>query len=207
MKKSQDNENNTQLFTKGGVIMKNIENDENKTLEDLIKEGSLQLQPHEKIVKNQIVTKTIEEQVAEGVIVLAPQEKLEEGEIVRKTLKERVEEGLAFLNEPFEYIAEDIKKNRPIAEVVEKGFLKTCSQCEEALAIMNKEIEAKIAEKYSFGYEVKLVKRYTEWLNDGKPAKDRREKKYLDMQIYIEDMKKQYKPLREKVRKIMNKAK
>lgn len=185
-----------------------IENDQiieiEKTEEELVKEGVIKLSPHEKLEDGRIVPKPLEEKFKEGLIELAPHEKIENGQIVQKNIQEQVDEGLILLNEPFEYADGDERKERPIREVVEGDYLKTLKQCQEALKVMDNEIEEKVSEKYSPGYELKLTKRYMEWVIESKPQNDSREQKYLEMQSYIEEIKKEYKPLRAKVRETMN---
>ncbi len=166
-----------------------------------VERGIVVLSPFEKLVNDKVVKKSLEEQVKEGMVDLSPHEKVVDGSIVEKTLQEQVEEGLIDLNEPFQYVDGNTIVERPIAQVVKKGFLKTGSQCDEALDIIDTEIETKVAAKYKTGYELKLTKRYLEWLNEGKPADDRREDKYLEMQTFVEAVKKEYKPVREIIRK------
>ncbi len=46
-------------------------------------------------------------------------------------------------------------------------------------------IEAKIAERYPTGRELKIMKGYLDWISEDKPANDIRLKKYRTMQRYI----------------------
>ena len=175
-----------------------------KTLSEQVKDGSLVLAPTQKLVKNEIVEKTLKEQLKEGLITLGDHEKIENNEIVVKTLEERVKEGLETINEPFSYAKEDGIFKRTVKELIEGKLLKTKAHCREALDKLGIEIEQEIATEYSPGREMKIIKAYLYWIDDGKPGKDdERERRFKDMKAFTDKVRKKFKPMKDEIKKLL----
>lgn len=68
-------------------------------LEEKVKAGIIELEPHQKVENGEIVEKTLAEKATEGLINLAPDQKVEGDQIVAKTPAEMLEEGLISLDE------------------------------------------------------------------------------------------------------------
>ncbi|NQY01582.1 MAG: hypothetical protein HRT70_10770 [Flavobacteriaceae bacterium] len=171
------------------------------TLEQAEVQGHLQLQPEEKIVGDAIVPKSNQELVAEGLLKLQPQEKLVDDRIVQKSNHELVTEGLLILNDPFEYVDQKDEIQRyTVADLMEKDLIKTQAAANACLKELDDIVERAIQPEYSVGYESKLTKRYLEWMGEGKPANDGREEKFLTMQQRIDEIRLEYKDLREQVK-------
>jgi hypothetical protein len=176
-----------------------------KTVSELVKEGLLQLNPNQKIEKNEIVHKSMTELVEEGIVKLTPTQKIKGDDILEKSLSEQVKEGIIKLNEPFEYVDGYEIKRYSIKELIEKKLPKTKKQWDIAYSMLNDEIERKISEKYTLGYELKITKGYLQWIKDGNPTKDEREITYQNMQNEINKIKNEYKSLKQKLAAIKNK--
>ena len=84
-------------------------------------------------------------------------------------------------------------------------MLKTKKQCDAAISIINEEIEQKIAEKYSPGYEMKIIKDYLEWITLSGPANDEKVLAYKKMQSDISKIKSEYKDLEKQLSDIKDK--
>ncbi len=85
------------------------------------------------------------------------------------------------------------------AEMLRKKQIKSKKDLVKAEAQLQVEIENKIAEKYSAGRELKIVKGYMDWIVEGQPAKDERLKKYKAMQRHIGRVKAQFEPIKKKL--------
>jgi len=139
---------------------------------------------------------------------LSSRYKVENDRVVEKTDEELVEEGIIRIQEPFVYLDEDRKlSHRTLERVLEENLLKTKSQCEEALRIVGFRIEYDLKQKYSPGYELKLIRGYLLWLTDGKPENDKRETKFIDFSQEVKKIKIKYDGQRGKIKKIMKKIK
>lgn len=68
-------------------------------IEEKVKAGLIELEPHQKVVNGEIVEKTLAEKVADGLIELEPDQKVDGDQIVAKTTDEMLEEGLISLDE------------------------------------------------------------------------------------------------------------
>lgn len=174
-----------------------------KSLAEKVTDGLLKLEPQQKIIKNEIVEKTLNEQVEEGLIVLGSHEKIENNQVVGKTLEERVRDGLEHLNQPFTYAKGDEVLRRTVKQLIEGKFLKTRAHCREALDKLGVEMEQEIATKYSVGREMKILKSYLYWMDDGKPDKDKREKQFKEMKAYTDKVKKEFMPLKDEIKKLL----
>ena len=178
------------------------------TLEEAVTEGYLQLQPEEKIVDDTVVRKSNQELVDEGLLELEPYQKLVDDRIVQKSNHELVAEGLLILNDPFEYVdQEDQIQRYTVAELMEKDLIKTQAAANACLKELDDIVERDIRPEYSAGYESKLTKRYLKWMNEGKPANDSREEKFLTMQQRIDEIRLEHKDLREQVKTLLEKFK
>ena len=82
------------------------------------------------------------------------------------------------------------------------GLIKTAAECGSAFKILDHDQENRLSEKYSPGLEIKLLKDYVAWIDEGKPKNDKRGKKYLEMSSHINALKKEYKSLRDRLKKI-----
>ena len=174
------------------------------TFEEAVTEGYLQLQPEEKIVDDVIVLKSNQEFVDEGLLELQSHEKIVDDVIVLKSNQELVDESLLTLNDPFEYIdQEDQIQRHTVAELMEKDLVKTQAAANACLKELDDIVERAIRPEYSTGYESKLTKRYLEWMNEGKPANDNREEKFLTMQQRIDEIRLEHKYLREQIRTLL----
>ena len=83
---------------------------------------------------------------------------------------------------------------------MEKDLIKTQAAANACLKELDDIVERAIQPEYSVGYESKLTKRYLEWMGEGKPANDGREEKFLTMQQRIDEIRLEYKDLREQVK-------
>ena len=184
-----------------------IENNQivEKTLQERVNEGLEELDPAYKIENNQMVLKSLEEQAKEGLIEIGPNQKIENNQIVQKSLKEQLKEGLFELNEPFQYLEDNMVKNHTVQEVIAKKLLTKKEHCAKALQALDVEIIKEIAQQYSAGEEIKRTKNYIDWIEAGKPDNDEREAQYREMQADIADIKAEYKPLKEQVQKVLGK--
>ena len=68
-------------------------------LEEKVKAGIIELEPHQKVENGEVAEKTLAEKAAEGLIELEPEQKVEGDQIVAKTPAEMLEEGLISLDE------------------------------------------------------------------------------------------------------------
>ena len=147
---------------------------------------------------------TLEEAVTEGYLQLQPEEKIVDNVIVLKSNQELVDEGLLTLNDPFDYVdQEDQIQRYTVAELMEKDLIKTQAAANACLKKLDDIVERDIRPEYSAGYESKLTKRYLEWMNEGKPANDSREEKFLTMQQRIDEIRLEHKDLREQVKTLL----
>ena len=141
------------------------------------------------------------ELVDEGLLELQPEEKIVDGAIVRKSNQELVDEGILRPKEPFGYVdQEDQIQFYTVADLMEKDLVKTQAMADACLNKLDKLTERAIRKEYGTGYESKLTKRYLEWMNEGKPANDSREEKFLTMQQRIDEIRLEHKDLREQVK-------
>ena len=170
------------------------------SLSEQVEQGLIQLTETQKIEDEKIVDKTEQELIEEGVIQVEEPPQPEE---MSEPPSEQLQETLDDIDEPFEYIQDNLLYTRTLAEVIEGDLLKTKEQAEKALRKLDRKVEKKVALKYSSGYELKLTKRYMEWQLDGKPENDRREQKYIEMRQEIDAVRKEFKPLREKVKNLL----
>ena len=175
-----------------------------KSLQEQVDEGVMTLESDEKIVNNRIILKSLKEQLAEGLIVLDADQKIVDNLIVEKSIEEQVEEGLLTLESPFEYVSNNEIKKYSVAAVVEKGLLRSKEDCQQALKAIGELVEDKFTDKYSKGYELKLLKDYVYWMKDEKPEADEREEKFNDMATCISDIKSTIKPLKDQVKSLLN---
>jgi len=185
----------TQKLEDGAII--------DKTVAEQVAEGLIELAPGEKLVGDRIVEMTLAEQVAEGLVELGPSEKIENDQIVVKTAEEEIDDGTLRVDEPFECVTGNFVATRTIRELVENELLTTREHCERALSMLGYEIEQSIAGRYSSGRELNLLKGYVEWLAADKPADDAREQGYLEMQIYISNVKADYEEFRRRIMQTM----
>ena len=174
-----------------------------KTLTEQVEEERVRLAPTQKIDNEQIVEKTLEEQIGEGLIELAPTQKVKNDQIVEKPLKDQVTEGLLTLNEPFQFIKDNEIAVRTVQEALQEKLISTVEQCQLAQQMVNKEIELKIGEQFSPGYELKVAKAYMDWLREGQPADDPREQAYREMQAAIDTIKSDYRDIKDKVKALL----
>lgn len=141
--------------------------------------------------------------------ILPEHYKVVKGKIVELTFKEKVKEGLVEFGEDlFSHVEFDGKnKDLPSMQLVKVGLkynlIKTLDHCNLAFNMLDEEFENQIAREYRPGYETKILKDYINWSNEGKPKNDKREKKYLEMQAFIDKLKEEYKPVRAKLKKII----
>jgi hypothetical protein len=90
---------------------------------------------------------------------------------------------------------------------MEKNLIKTQAAANACLKELDDIVERAIRPEYSTGYESKLTKRYLEWMNEGKPANDSREEKFLTMQQRIDVIRLEHKDLREQIKTLLEKFK
>lgn len=126
------------------------------------------------------------------------------GFIVEKTFEEKILEGIIGFDELFRFEgASGDPGFDKVKFVLDNKLIKTVAQCKAVFAYLDAEFEAKVAREYRPGLEAKLMKDYMAWLEQGKPADDKREKKYLDMKAAIDAIKEEYKEVRAKLKKII----
>lgn len=135
------------------------------------------------------------------------------GFIVEKTLPELAKEGLIrFGNQLKKYVEYQPAMDEPgvdktYSHMVRLGLkhklIKTVQQCQQAFSMLDDEFEARVARLYRPGMEAKILKDYIEWMEEGKPAGDKREKKYLDMKAAVDALKDEYKEVRAALKAIV----
>ena len=119
------------------------------------------------------------------------------GFIVEKTFEEKILEGIIGFDELFRFEgAFGDSGFDKVKFVLDNKLIKTAAQCKAVFAYLDAEFEEKVAREYRPGMEAKLMKDYLEWMDEGKPAGDKREKKYLDMKETIAAVKEEYKEVR-----------
>ena len=131
-------------------------------------------------------------------------EKIEGHDIVPKSYKDKVRDGLFQLNEPFTSIDENgAMKTVSVQEALQKNLIKTYAQGEAAMKIIHEQVERDLTNKYSTGYQMKLMRDYLEWMIEGKTAGDDREKKYAKLQKALKEEKKKYQEITDQVKQLM----
>jgi hypothetical protein len=135
--------------------------------------------------------------------------KVRKGVVFEKTSKEKLKDGLVkFDKDLFMHVEFDGESNDlPNMQLVKKGLkhklIKTATDCELAFLLLDEEFESRVADIFRPGYEVKIMKDFTDWIGEGKPEGDKREKKYLDMKAAIQAIKDEYKEPRANLKKII----
>jgi len=181
-----------------------------KTLSQRVADGEITLLPHQKIVgqgpSERVGDKSLAECVEDGTVTILPDQKMigkgKSAKIVNKSPAELLKDGMIRINEPFDYLDGDTIGRRSLEELVEEKLLKTAAQRKTAQAMLDQRIEAEILAAYSPGREMKLLKEYIDWHNEGQPKKDDRQKLYLKMQKDIAKIKSKYAKLRDGLFKI-----
>lgn len=124
---------------------------------------------------------------------LEDQDRAKTPDIIRPLiLKEQVARGIIQLNAPFEYIEDEQLKRRSPQEIADTDAIASLEEAERYLAFISDRISTEIGKAYPIGDELKLVKSYMAWLNEGKPANDKRELEYLEMQESVTAIKQKY---------------
>lgn len=135
--------------------------------------------------------------------------KVRKGVVLEKNLKEKLKDGLIrFGTDLFSHVEFDGKSSDlPNMQIVKAGLkyklIKTLADCELAFKLLDDEFEARVAQLYRPGMEAKLMKDFMAWMEEGKPAGDKREKKYLDMKAAVDAIKEEYKEVRAKLKEII----
>jgi hypothetical protein len=135
--------------------------------------------------------------------------KVRKGVVYEKSSKEKLKDGLIrFDKNLFSHVEFDGESNDPPnMQLVKAGLkhklIKTIADCELAFLLLDEEFEFRVAEKFRPGYEMKIMKDYTDWVGEEKPAGDKRESKYNDMKAAINAIKEEYKEPRKKLKKII----
>ena len=93
------------------------------------------------------------------------------------------------LEAPFETMVNGTLVIRSLEQLLEDGALTTVADCQKALDREYETIETEIAKHYPPSREMKLTKAYTVWIDEGKPADDKRVREYLEMEAYIDTVK------------------
>ena len=138
-----------------------------------------------------------------------------DGLISEKSIEEKAEaRSIRFdpeILKEYIYQEETLESATEAMRIVELAMrlklFKRVDECKAAFKILDIEQESRLAEKYSPGYETKLLKDYTAWIGDGKPEDDKREEKYLKMTAYIAGLKEEYKALRGELKKLITQIK
>lgn len=76
---------------------------------------------------------------------------------------------------------------------------------EQELNDIKAEIQMRISSEIPINTEIQLTKRFLEWIQDGQPKGDIRERNYKDMQKTIEKIKKEYNRKKQKIQKELDK--
>jgi hypothetical protein len=97
----------------------------------------------------------------------------------------------------------DDKYIRLVLLALKLNLIKTIQQCLEAFRMLDKEFEARVAQIYNPGLETKIMKDYIAWIDEGKPAGDKREIKYRSMKETIDSFKQEYKEVRAMIKEII----
>lgn len=119
-----------------------------------------------------------------------------EDEIVSLTLAEKIEKGLRVVDEPFEFFDAEkgVIETRDLTEIADMDLVSNAEIAGRLAQKISNRVAAEIAETIPHRIEMKIVKGYMDWIVDGQPEKDSRQKNYQTMQKAIEQIKKRYAP-------------
>ena len=82
-------------------------------------------------------------------------------------------------------------------------LFKSIYDCQNAFKLLDDDLNQRILEKYSATAEVKLMKEYMDWLQEGQPENDKRQIKYKKMQDFVAPIKDSYKEVRQQLKAII----
>ena len=134
----------------------------------------------------------------------------DQGFIVEKSMEDKVTEGIIGFDELFHFepnpTTSDTGKEddmKWVSFVIKNELIKSKEQCSSVFKFLDDKFENEVSQKYRPGIESKLMKDYIEWMEEGKPQDDKRQKKYQEMKAAINEIKEGYKPIRAELKKIM----
>ncbi len=90
-----------------------------------------------------------------------------------------------------------------VAFVLDHNLIDTPKKAQIVFGYLISKFEQALQEKYSQGMELKILKAYMDWQDDGKPGEDARQAKYLKMKEDVAGVKALHKPLMNRVKEVM----
>jgi len=141
----------------------------------------------------------------------------EDGAVRELSLDEKIEQDLITFGEelieylPLPTVAND-ETEKPIESTnlalvqmaLEKKLIRSTEHCETALAMLEREIEGRVMQRYPPGAELKLVKECLDWVLAGQPAEDTRHLRYQQMNVDINAIKDEYKAARAAIKMLLS---
>nr|VFK08720.1 MAG: hypothetical protein BECKLPF1236B_GA0070989_10049 [Candidatus Kentron sp. LPFa] len=135
----------------------------------------------------------------------------EDGLLTEKSLEEKAKAGgirfdparLAEYADADQTLTEKSKALRIVALGIRLGLMKDVAACEAAFKLLDDEFEARVAQKYPPGMEMKHTKAWMTWFNEGKPANDRRESAYTQMQAFMDGVRAEYRGIRTRLKEMI----
>ncbi|NRD73479.1 hypothetical protein HQQ94_09520 [Shewanella sp. VB17] len=99
----------------------------------------------------------------------------------------------------------DSHEERPdlVAFVLEHNLIDTLQKSKIVFGYLVSQFEQALQAKYSQGMELKILKSYMDWQDDGKPEEDARQAKYLKMKDGVAGIKALHKPLMNRIKEVM----
>ena len=95
----------------------------------------------------------------------------------------------------------------PVAFVLTHKLVDSQQKCRLVLAYLNARLENKILQQYPVGKELKIIKSYMDWRDEGKPKKDPRQTNYQTMNTNIASIKESNKLLSEFLKSLLKTVK
>ena len=144
-----------------------------------------------------------------------------QGNILEKTRKEKILHGDISFEQIFDtanltnsgltdMVATDtnISENfDPVVFVLEHKLVDRKQKCQQVLVYLKARLAHKIKLKYPIGKELKIIKGYMDWSDEGKPKKDPRQTNYQMMHSDIAEIKEGNKRLSKSLKTLLNKLK
>lgn len=95
------------------------------------------------------------------------------------------------------------QKTNWVAFVLDHNLIDTPKKAQIVFGYLISQFEQALQAKYSQGMELKILKSYMDWQDDGKPEEDARQAKYLKMKEEVAGIKTLHKPLMNRVKEVM----
>ena len=95
------------------------------------------------------------------------------------------------------------QKTNWVAFVLDHNLIDTSKKAQIVFDYLINKFEQALQAKYSQGMELKILKSYMDWQDDGKPEEDARQAKYLKMKEEVAGVKALHKPVMNRVKEVM----